>query len=463
MPNLFSKEVLKHKMMLIAAGVVVLIAAASIAYYLVESKAPASVALPASAQGAGDITATGVVEPLQNPDLSFEMGGRIAAVTVAVGDRVYTGETLASLDVAALAASRAQAEANVEAQQAKLDSLKAPPRQTDTAIKQSAVSQAKQAELASYAALPSSLSDAQAKSVSAVRTTADALFSNPDSLNPTPIFSTTDSASENAAQNGRVAVGEELGAWSTELSALPATAPTSELDSALTAAVAHLTVVRSFQDSVIAALNSAVASPMFSTAQIAAAESSMSAARSTVNGLVSSLTATREAIVSEGLAVDAANAQLQQLLAGASAQDIAAQAAAVDAAQASVSGIDAQIAENVITAPFSGTVGSVSIKTGEIAAPNTPAITILPDSSLEVSVYVSQIDVTHIAKGDTADVTLDAYGAGKVFPAHVAEVDAAPSTVSGVSAYEVKLSFDSPDASVTTGMTANAAIHPKAQ
>ena len=58
---------------------------------------------------------------------------------------------------------------------------------------------------------------------------------------------------------------------------------------------------------------------------------------------------------------------------------------------------------------------------------------------------------------------MDAYGAGKVFPAHVSEVDAAPSMQNGVSAYEVKLSFDAPDASVKTGMTANATIHPAAQ
>jgi hypothetical protein len=30
-------------------------------------------------------------------------------------------------------------------------------------------------------------------------------------------------------------------------------------------------------------------------------------------------------------------------------------------------------------------------------------------------------------------------------------------------AYEVKLSFDTPDVSVKTGMTANATIHPQAQ
>jgi hypothetical protein len=47
-----------------------------------------------------------------------------------------------------------------------------------------------------------------------------------------------------------------------------------------------------------------------------------------------------------------------------------------------------------------------------------------------------------------------------VFPAHVSEVDSAPTTLNGVSSYGVKLSFDAPDASIKTGMTANALIHP---
>jgi HlyD family secretion protein len=376
---------------------------------------------------------------------------------------VYAGETLASLDVAALEASRAEAEANVAAQQAKLDSLNAGPRQTDIAVKQSAVSLAKQAEAASYAALPSSLSDAYAKAVNAVHSGTDSLFSSPNSANPVLAFSTSNASAGNAAASGREAANAELDAWNTELSVLPASASTAELDTALDAAIAHLTIVRSFEDSLITALNSAIATYSFSSSAVVAAQSAVNGSRTAVNGLVASLTAAQQGIVSESLAIDAANAGLQQLLSGASPQDIAAQSAAVDAAKASVRGIDAQIAENVITAPFSGTVGSVSIKSGEIAAPNAPAITILPDSSLEVSVYVSQIDVTKIAKGDTADVTLDAYGAGTAFPAHVAQVDTAPSMQNGVSAYEVKLSFDTPEASIQTGMTANATIHPQAQ
>lgn len=445
--------------MLVAFGAVLLIIVGSVAYYLVESRPPAAVELPGASVSAGDITATGDVEPVENPDLSFAAGGRITAVEVSVGDRVYAGQTLASLDLSALSANRAQAEANVAAQQARLDSLVAGPRSTDIAVKQAAVEQAEQSRNASYAGVPSALSDASAKTVTAVRSTADAIISNPEGPNPALVFSTSDSASATAALSDRVSVKEELSAWQAEFAALPASRASADLDAALSRGIAHLSVVRKFQDELIAALNAAVPSASFNQATIISAQASMAASRGTVNGLITSLTASGQGIASQSLAISAAKAALDQLEAGASPQDIAAQQAAVASAKAAVAGIDAQIRNNVIATPFSGTVASVSIKAGEIAAPNAPALTILPDSPLQVVVTVSERDVTSIAKGDTATVTLDAYGVGTAFPAHVIEVDSAP-TGNGVRSYTVKLAFDAPDKSVKTGMTANAIIHP---
>ena len=72
--------------------------------------------------------------------------------------------------------------------------------------------------------------------------------------------------------------------------------------------------------------------------------------------------------------------------------------------------------------------------------------------------FVSEIDATRIQKGNTASVTLDAYGSARAFGAHVAEVATAPTAINGVPAYEVKLSFDAPDSAIKTGMTANAII-----
>jgi multidrug resistance efflux pump len=459
----FIRNFLSHKYALIALGAVVVIGAGSALYYYEGTRVPQAPSLPATSTAASAVTASGDVEPLENPDLSFAASGRIAYVGVAAGDRVYAGQTLASLDVAALSAQKNQALANEKAAQAKLDALQAPARATDVAIKQSAVDQATQTRANTYASLPATLSDAYAKASDAVHVASDNYFSNPNTPNPSLTFNVSSSDAANAAVSARVTVGTELSNWNTELSSLPANPSETALDSALSASLAHLAVVRSFEDSLITTLNLAIPTTAFPSSSISAAQSSVSGARATVNGLITALTAAKQSLVSETLAIEAAQASLAQLNAGASSQDIEAAQAAVESAEANVSAIQAQIANNVISAPFSGTVGSVSIKTGELATMNTPAITLVPDSGLEVVVYVSEIDAARLKAGDVASVTLDAFGSGRVFPAHVSAVDTAPSTENGISAYKVKLTFDSAEPDAKTGMTANATITPNAQ
>jgi multidrug efflux pump subunit AcrA (membrane-fusion protein) len=58
------------------------------------------------------VTGTGAVSPVENPDLSFAVGGKVAAVNVAVGDTVTEGQLLANLDTGVLGANLAAAEAN---------------------------------------------------------------------------------------------------------------------------------------------------------------------------------------------------------------------------------------------------------------------------------------------------------------------------------------------------------------
>ncbi|MDE2079383.1 MAG: HlyD family efflux transporter periplasmic adaptor subunit [Patescibacteria group bacterium] len=457
----FFIDFLKHKYAFMAGGAIVLIAVVSGVYYYASTRPPAATSLPSAEETSSTVvTASGDIEPTVNPDLSFAVGGRIASVSVAVGDRVYAGENLASLDIAALNASLSQAEANVAAAEAKLADLASPPRATDIAVKQAAVDTATQTRVATYASVPSAVSDAYGKAVNAVHVETDTVFTSPNSTTPNLVPSVSDANAATAAVAARVVVGAELDAWQGELAALPASPSTADLDSALARGIQHLTVIRNFEDAVLAALVGAVPTPSFDASSIAAAQASVNTARTTVNGLITSLTATQQGLVSDQLAIQSAEAALNQLTAGASPDAIQASQAAVDAAKGAVAGIEAQIANNVITAPFAGTVGSVAIKAGELATPNTTAITLIPNSPLQAVVYVTEIDVGRIAVGDTAAVTVDAYGAGRIFPAHVAAVDAAPSVINGVSAYNVELSFDAPDPAIKTGMAANVTIRP---
>ncbi len=458
--NLFTKEVLKHKTMLIAFASIGAIALVSGIYYFVSTRPPAHVALPQNGvTEVSDIHTNGTVEPAVNPDLSFQNSGRVVYVGVSVGATVSRGTTLAYLDTSSLSAALLQAKSSLAAEQAKLDALQAGPRSTDIAVKQSAVDQANQVVTNSYAALPATLSDAYAKAYDSMHT-GDTLFTNPNSSNPSIAFTNSNNDAANAAALARSQALAELALWNGEVETLSATASPAVLDSALDEATLHLKVVRDSLSSLVAALNTAIPSTYFSQASISAALTTESAARDSVNSLILSLTNTKQSIASEKLSVNAAQSALNQLNAGASPQDIAAETAAVARAQAGVSAAEAQLSEDIIVAPFPGTVASVSIKTGELATAGAPAIELLPNGAFQVPVYVTEIDVTHIHVGDSATMTLDAYGAGKTFSASVAEVDQGTTEVNGVPAYKVTLIFDAADPAIKSGMTANAIIHP---
>ncbi len=111
------KELLQNRAVQGALAVVALIAVGSITYYLIESAAPAvTYATVTTGDITQDVTATGIVTPVQNPTLSFEQGGQVASVEATVGEKVSAGTLLASLDTSVLAAQ-------LDAAQAKLNEM----------------------------------------------------------------------------------------------------------------------------------------------------------------------------------------------------------------------------------------------------------------------------------------------------------------------------------------------------
>ena len=86
-----------------------------------------TVALDAPAPGetsAGGITASAVVVPVQQANLSFPAIGRVISVDVKVGDKVTAGQPLIHLDTALLEARVREAEANLAAAEIQVAYLK---------------------------------------------------------------------------------------------------------------------------------------------------------------------------------------------------------------------------------------------------------------------------------------------------------------------------------------------------
>jgi len=72
------------------------------------------------------VSASGSLEPVRQVDLGFDVSGKVAEVSVDIGDRVKAGQVLARLDTAALELSLRQAEAQLKSAQAQLAKAQQP-------------------------------------------------------------------------------------------------------------------------------------------------------------------------------------------------------------------------------------------------------------------------------------------------------------------------------------------------
>jgi HlyD family secretion protein len=449
-------SILKHPLVIGSVVLAILMVIGSVAYYMIGTRPPTVVTVPGTT-ATTSITGYGVVESAANGDLSFGSAGRVASVPAVVGAHVTSGQMLASLDTGALEAARDQALANVHAQEARLAQLVAGPRPVDLAQKQTAVDQAAQTLRNDYDTVSTSVSNAYGKTYQAVHTDTDALFDHPDSQNPELFFTSRNTEAGGNTNFGRLRTNQELATWKQELLGLQ-DAPSAVLDKAIVASVQHLTVAIDFSNALLEALAGAEQTNDFDAADVVIANANASTLRDTLNTLLTGLQTLSQKIRTDALAVQSAENALSQATAGATTEDISAQQASVQGAQAALESANVALRNARIVAPFAGTVSSVQVKAGDWVSYDTRAVSLVPEQALQVTAQFSESDAAQVAPGDRADVTLDAYGTSKAFPAVVVSVDASPTTTNGVAAYKVILQFDQQDERIWAGMSANVTI-----
>jgi RND family efflux transporter MFP subunit len=441
------KLILKHKAVLIALGAVGVIAAGSLAYFLIETHVPGfSYVQVTKAPIHQDIIATGSVEPVQNPNLAFVAGGRVTYVNAAVGKQVAAGTLLATLDTGILGAQ-------LQAAQAGLNQIAAPTRAVDLAGLQNAVAIAQQNEQNAYIIFPTTLLSVVTKAQAAVSQT-DLIFTYP-SLSAPQLSSSyvSDYAARTSISTERGALNGELAAWESETAAingggLSQTQATAYTQSALT----HLNHVRTYLNDLAAALRATPATQTTTQAQLAAALNAATSARDSVDALTLSLQNTQQSFVTNQLAVQQAQDALTQKQAGATPQAIAVQ-------QAQVAAAAAQLQQAEVIAPFNGVIGAVAVKPGDVVPANTVAVSLIPQGSYQVEAQLSELEMSKLATGDTVEVTLDAFGASRPFTGTVASIATAPVAVNNIPSYKVVVVLDTKDPSVAVGMRANLTIH----
>ncbi|MEI6580683.1 MAG: efflux RND transporter periplasmic adaptor subunit [bacterium] len=401
-----------------------------------------------------EVSVSGKVIPSESVDLGFYQGGRISSVRAKVGDHVYGGQILASVENGDLQADLKQKEAALLSEQAKLKSLEAGTRPEQIAVTESSVVSAQTSFDQAKQTLINYISDSYTKADDAIKNKIDQFFQNPLTNNPTIIISTNDSDLISRVNMGRSSIGKMLDLWQKSISQIN---PETNIDKSISDSENNLNQLKLFLAEISTITNNT--NSTYSGVPIPSLwKSDTSVARLSIDTAISSMSSaiTSYKNAQTDLVVKQNNLKLQQ--AGATQEDIQAQVAQVQVAEANVASAQATLAKTLVLAPFDGEITKMDAKVGEIASPNTSLISMMGAGTFQIESFVPEVNIAQIKLGNEAKITLDAYGSSVSFLSKVVSIDPAETIRDGISTYKIKLQFSNKDDRIKSGMTANVSI-----
>lgn len=417
----------------IVAGVAVLIAVLALAAYQYASAQGAAAQEPAGETGVVRrgtlevaVEATGSLAPRAEVLLSFSSGGRVAEVFVAEGQPVEEGQVLARLETDDLALQVAQAEAVLAAAEAQLAQVLAPPRPEDVVLYEANV-RAMEAQVAVASANRDlSLSGAGADQIAAAE--AQVASATAQQKSAFDLHERTmDCFTVKLPGGARLPDGTVL-KESVERTICPALgAPEEQARYALAAADAALAAARSRLDDLAAGAD---------PEQVRSAQANVR-------------TATAQQRV--------AQAQLALLLAGATPEQVQTLEASVEDARAALEQTRLRLEKATLAAPIAGTVSYLGVQPGEIAGADVPIAALDDLAALEVDVSLDEADVTGVAVGQGAELSLDAFP-GAELAGQVVAIAPAADVASGVVLYPVTIRLVTTESVTGSGQAAGQAL-----
>jgi len=388
-------------------GVAVLVVAGcqAIAAGNAEARAPAETAVVWRDTLLVTVDATGSLVPQAEASLSFSSGGRVAEVLVDEGQVVAAGQPLVRLETDDLELQVAQAEAALAAAEAQLAQLLAPPRPEEVA--------AQEANLAA--------AQAQVNAAAADR----------------------DQVTAGAGAGDLAAAEADLAsAIAQQKSAFDAHEMTMKCFSFDLPAGATLPDGTVLTEDVSRKICPALGAPEEQARYaLAVADASLAAAQAQFDELQAGADADQVRAAQANVATaaaqrDAAQAQLDLLLVGSTEEEIQTTQASVDDARVALEQVQLRLDRATLTAPMAGTVTYLDAQPGEIATANQPVVVLSDLSALEVAVNLDETDVASVAVGQEVHVSVDAFP-GVEMAGQVTVVASVAQTQSGVVLYPV--------------------------
>jgi RND family efflux transporter MFP subunit len=136
--------------------------------------------------------------------------------------------------------------------------------------------------------------------------------------------------------------------------------------------------------------------------------------------------------------------------------DLQSQQLSLQNSQNSLADAKAALANYYIYAPFSGTLGKISVQVGAQIGSGTSIATELTTQKI-CTIPLNEVDVSKVQAGQKVVLTFDALPDLTV-AGQVATIDPVGTTSSGVVTYNVQINFDTQDSRVKSGMSISAEI-----
>lgn len=402
-----------------------------------------------------EVSVTGSADPAHAVHLAFERTGRISRIYADVGDEISLGVALIALENIDIAAQVKDAEARVKIEQAALDELLRGSRPEEIRAQEIKVENAKTALQDAKKNLVDTILDAFTKSDDAVRNKLDQIFVNPQGGNYNIYFTTNNPQLESDIETAREFVEKTLDAWQVSLVSLTVN---DDLDSFRTTTKKNTVEIRSLLDKAALIVNQTQAGQTVSQTTLDGYKADIAAARAAVNTASSNLSSAEEKFQTSESALSYENQQLVVKTAGPTGEAVRVQEAKLEQAEAAVTAKQADLAKTILRSPLNGLVTKQDTEVGQIVTAGANIVSLISKSEFEIRVNIPETDITSVAIGNGARVTLDAYGSDEIFSAHVVTVDPGETVIDGVVTYKTTLQFDAKDERIKPGMTANVDI-----
>jgi HlyD family secretion protein len=412
------------------------------------------------------VEASGRVVPLAEATLAFDTPGAVAQVWVQEGAWVQAGAPLLRLDTAALERAVRAAEQSLVAQEASLAELRRGASAEDIAAAQAAVASA-QAQLNHLLAGPRAEEIAAAQA--SVRVAEAGLWAA-------------------SAQRDQVTAGPTAA----EIAAAASQIATAQTQQKIARDTHDKTVechTLSLPDGKQQELCPGLGAPEEQARyNLYAADAALNAAQAQLDQLQAGATPEQIDAAQANVAVaaaqrDAAQAQLDLLLAGSTQAQIAAAQAQLAQAQAALAALSAgpsgerlaiaeaqveqarialqdaqyRLARATLVAPFDGAITRVLAEPGEWVMAGSPVAILTDLSAVEIELTVDEVDIGQVAVGQAARVTLESWPADEI-PATVTRIAPTANLETGLVTYRVYLDVLLDDSAADFAVVSPAAI-----